>query len=193
VTFKDGNLLIAERGSGKTVSGKDLPPVIVGPAQLLSEGGFTVRLKPRSKYSEVIARWQDRASGTIKKKILETGGEGPSMTLREVFQSEAEAEAAGNAKLKELIAGEGELTLEMIGNPLIRAETPVQPTGVDSDADRVWIASKVSHVWDYGEEGGTATTVEAELGIAEKDAKKKKSAGASSSQQNGEYVSILDR
>ncbi|KPN64238.1 Phage protein D [Aliiroseovarius crassostreae] len=191
-TFKDGFLLITERGSGKTASGKDLPPVIILPQHLNADEGFTVRLKPRAKFSKVISRWQDRAAGTIQKLTLETGGEGPSMTLREVFQSEAEARSNGEAKVKELRAGEGELTLNMIGNPLIRAESPIQPSGVDPDADQTWIAKSVTHVWDFAEDGGTSTTVDADFGMEDKG-KKKKNAGKSSSTKNGNYVSILDR
>jgi len=69
--------------------------------------------------------------------------------------------------------------------------------GVAPDADGDWIASTVTHVWDYSDGGGATTTVEAEFGMEEKDDKKdtnnKKSTSKSRSQTTGDYVSVLDR
>jgi phage protein D len=156
-----------------------------------------VRIKPRSRYSKVIAKWQDRGAGRTRQITLEAAVKGPIMTLREVFQSAAEARKAAAAKVKELRAGEGELNCHLLGSPRAHAEAPIKVLGVAPDADGDWIASTVTHVWDYADGGGATTTVEAEFGIEEKDDKKdtknKKSTSKSSSQPTGDYVSILDR
>ena len=156
-----------------------------------------MRIKPRSRYSKVIAKWQDRGAGRTRQVTLKAAEKGPSMTLREVFQSEAEARKAAEAKVKELRAGEGELSCDMVGSPKARAEAPIKVLGVAPDADGDWIASTVTHVWDYSDGGGATTTVEAEFGMEEKDDKKdtnnKKSTSKSSSQPTGDYVSVLDR
>lgn len=193
VAPKDGHLLVTERRSGKTASGRDLPTIIVNPMRLIDQSAYWVRIKPRSRFGKVIARWQDRGAGRTRKVTLETGREGPSTTLRETFQSEAEATKAADAKVKELRAGEGELSVTLVGDPKARAEAPILVLGVAPDADGEWIASAVRHVWDYAEGGGATTTIEAEFGMEEKDDKDDANKKKSSRRQSGEYVSILDR
>jgi phage protein D len=112
VAPKDGHLLVTERRSGKSASGKALPTIYVIPTKLISGSAYYVRIKPRSRYSKVIAKWNDRAAGRTKSLTLKAAEKGPSMTLREVFQSEAGATKAAEAKAVELRAGEGELALE---------------------------------------------------------------------------------
>ncbi len=187
---KDGHLLVTERSSGKTASGKQLPPIYVTPDRLISDSAYYVRIKPRSRYSKVKAKWQDRAAGKTRQVALKAALKGPSMTLREVFQSEGDARKAAQAKVRELRAGEGELSLKMVGDPRARAEVPILGVGVSPDVDdHPWITSTVTHVWDYSDGGSATTIVEAEFGLEEKDDKKKKK----KRRQTGEYVSILDR
>ncbi len=129
---KDGRLLVTARHSGKTVSGKPpaplaLPTIFVTPNLLIAKNAYNVRIKPRSRYSRVIARWQDQDSARVHKLTLQAAPKGPSMTLREVFQTEAEARKAAEAKVKELRAGEGELSLDMVGAPKARAGEPSGP------------------------------------------------------------------
>ncbi len=125
------------------------------------------------------------------------------MTLRDVFQSAPEARQAAQARAKELRAEEGELSLELIGDPYARAESPIVVAGVSLDADGWWIASTVTHVRDYGEGGGAVTTVQAEYGMDGEDKdeddeepkRKRRTARtpSNSSRPDGDYVSILDR
>ena len=190
---KDGRLLVTERRSGKTASGQSMPKIEVTLGRLVNAGAYSVQLKPRSRYSKVIANWQDRASGTVKRFTFQAAEKGPSITLREVFQDEADASRAAKAKATDLRSGEGELALELIGDPLARAEAPLSVSGVSLDVDGEWIASTVTHVWDYGEGGGATTTVEAEFGKEKEEAKKGTKAAPKSRKPAGEYVSVLDR
>lgn len=193
ITPKDGHLLTTERRSGKTASGKDMPKIEVTLERLVSTGAYSVRLKPRSRFSRVIANYQDRASGTTKRFSLKGAEKGPSITLREVYQDEQDAKKAAVARVSDLRAGEGELTLELIGDPLARAEAPLIIENVAPDVDGNWIASTVTHVWDYGEGGGATTTVEAEFGKEEKDETSGRKNTRKSKKPAGEYVSVLDR
>ncbi|WP_224825577.1 phage late control D family protein [Cognatishimia sp. MH4019] len=197
VAPKDGRLLISSRGSGKTVSGKPMPTIFITTQQLIADNAYMVRRKPRSRYSRVIAKWQDRAAGRTRTITLKAGLKGPSMTLREVFQSAADARKAAEAKVKELRAGEGELSCDLVGFPKARAEAPIKVQGVAPDADGDWIAASVTHIWDYTDGSGAVTTVEAEFGMEENSDKKKptksKKKTKSTPKQTGEYVSILDR
>ncbi len=197
VAPKDGHLLATLRRSGETASGQKLPAINVTLDRLVSDGAYHVRLKPRSRYGKVIANYEDQAAGKTRQEIIKVASEGPSMTLREVFQNQTEAKRAAEAKVVELKAGEGELSLQMIGDPYARAEAPINVIGVSLDADGAWIASTVTHSWDYGEGGGAITTVEAEFGMnkddEEKSEKRKAKASKKSAKQSGDYISILDR
>lgn len=204
---KDGHLLATIRRSGETASGQKIPAIEVTLDQLVSNGAYHVRLKPRSRFAKVIANYEDQAAGITRQEIVKVTSEGPSMTLREVFQTRKEARRAAEAKAIELKAGEGELSLRLAGHPHARAEAPINVSGVSLDADGAWIASTVTHTWDYGEDGGATTTVEAEFGMNKEDeqengkggrrkakARKKESAEpAESTTQSGGYISILDR
>lgn len=204
VAPKDGHLLATLRRSGETASGQAIPTIEVTLGRLVSDGAYHVRLKPRSRYAKVIANYEDQGAGVTRQEIIEVASEGPSMTLREVFQNRTEARRAAEAKSIEFKAGEGELSLQLIGDPHARAEAPIEVSGVSLDADGKWIASTVTHTWDYGEDGGAVTTVEAEFGMNKEDedtssgAKKsgnrrKAKASKSAPKPAGEYVSILDR
>ena len=187
---KDGRLVATERRSGKTASGEDMPPIFVTANKVIGDGGYRVGIKPRSRFGKVIARWHDAAAGRTRKVEREVADEGPSMTIREVFQNEADA-----TKAAELKAGEGELSVTMVGDPKARAEAPVTVLGVGEDADGApWIASRVTHLWDYGEDGGATTEVEADYGKPDEDEEKEdEKAAAPKPEDGGEYVSILDR
>lgn len=167
ITPKDGHLLATPRGSGESATGEPLPAVLVGPTSLLVENGYTLRRKPRARFGRVVARWKDAAGGITRSLTLKAADEGPSMTLRRVFQSEGEAQRAAQAKVKELRAGEGELSLSLIGDPSICAEFPIKAAVGEPDVDGDWVAARVTHRWDFGEEGGASTEVEAEFGMDE--------------------------
>lgn len=190
VAPKDGHLLAIERHTGKAASGDDLPPIFVTKSKLVSDGAYSVRIKPRSRFSSFRALWEDKTSGTTKEVIVQGGEKGPSYTLRETFQSRGEAHKAATSKRNELRAGEGELSIEMIGEPSAVAEAPISVIDVSPDADGEWIASTVTHVWDFEEGGGATTTIEAQYGMDDKKKKEKKKAPP---QGEKEYVSILDR
>ena len=120
------------------------------------------------RYSEIRARWRDRSAGRTKLVSVKTGLEGPSTTLREVFQTEEEAKRAADATKRDMAAGEGEMELTLIGNLLARAETPVQVEGVGFDIDGRWIATSITHEWAFNG-GGATTTIRAEFGADKGD------------------------
>lgn len=56
------------------------------------------------------------------------------------------------------------MELTLIGNPLARAETPVEVSGVGLDIDGRWIATSITHEWAFNG-GGATTTIRAEFGV----------------------------
>ena len=192
---KDGHLLVTERYSGKTASGEDLPRIHITLDQLISSSAYSLRLKPRSRFAKIIAKWEDAACGKTRQVILDLAVEGPSITLREVLQNGADALKAAQARQKEARAGEGELTIALVGDPEARAEAPILIAGVAPDVDGEWLAHSVTHVWDFGAEGGATTTIEAQFGMEDDDKPAEPSASPKNGTAtgNGEYISILDR
>ena len=169
---KDGHIFCTERFSGKTASGEDLPPLMIGKSDLVNDSAYSVTIRPRVRFGKIVAKWGDKAAGKTKEVSIETGKEGPSMTLREVFQSEVEAIKAADAKANEVKSGEGELSVDIIDNPLAKAEMPVILAGVAPDADRKWIIGSAEHIWDFEESGGAITTLEAQYGKEDEEANK---------------------
>ena len=163
ITPKDQRLIVTRRHSGKTVSGQTLPTLSITRPMLIADQAYSIRLKPRARHSEVKARWRDREAGLTKMFTLQTGQKGPSKTLREVFTNEDEAKRAAEAEKREMVAGEGELELLIVGNPRARAEAPVSIWGVSLDVDGDWLAKAVTHRWDY-EQGGATTRIVCDLG-----------------------------
>lgn len=149
---KDGRLVATDRHSGKTAGGKEMPLVEI-------TGGviqYTTRVKPRSRYGEIKGRWRDRSAGVTREVSVKAAQKGPSSTLKEVFQSEAECRRAVEGRAADVLSGEAEVAITIVGNPRVRAEGPIRITGVSLDADGDWIAKGVTHRWDY--QGGGATT-----------------------------------
>ena len=166
ITTKDQRLLVTPRHSGKTAGGLSMPELVVTPDMLIADGGYRIGSRPRGRFGTVRARWRDRQAGMTRNVDVETGLEGPRKTLREVYQDEAEARRAADAAVREIKAGEGEMTLLMVGNPLARAEAPIMAQGVGLDIDGRWITTSVRHEWNF-ETGGATTEITAEFGADE--------------------------
>ena len=168
VTPKDQRLIVTPRHSGKTAGGQSMPELIVTRDMLIADGGYRIGSRPRGRFGTVRARWRDRQAGMTRNVDVETGLKGPRKTLREVCQDEAEARRAADAAVREIKAGEGEMALLLVGNPLARAEAPIVVQGVGLDIDGRWIATSVRHAWNF-EAGGATTEITAEFGADDEE------------------------
>lgn len=168
VAPKDQRLLVSARASGRTASGQDMPELRVTRAMLLNQDAYRIGSRPRGRFTSVRARWRDHQSGITRAVVVQTGLEGPQKTLREIYQDEAEASRAAEAAAREIKAGEGAMSLTLVGEPLARAEGPIVVEGVSLDVDGRWIATRVRHVWNF-ESGGAVTEVTAEFGADDTD------------------------
>ena len=163
----DGKLVVTKRGSAKSASGSAMPTIIIT-RQHIKKG--RARLKDRSRYGSVSGTWHDQAKAK-RQEIKETEGEGPSYSLRQTFQTEAEARAACRAKLAELQQREADLSFSTQGNPRLSAEAKLQLVGVSRKIDGDWIVTSVRHT--IKGTGGFETQVEAETPGQRKDKGKK--------------------
>lgn len=138
----DGRLIIADRASGKTSGGKDLPVVTIRAEDCAN---WSATIQERSKYKSVKAYWQDR--GKARRTGVTAGSGTPMMTLKNSYASKAEAEQAANSKLKALARGTGTVQISgLVGNPSLTAEAIANlqgfRTGIDGSG---WVIDQVTH------------------------------------------------
>lgn len=154
-TIKDGHLLFARAGEGKTASGQALPGIVI-----------TRRDGDRHRYTVqdragtttgVKAKWTDREAAWEKEVLV--GEEGNVKTLRKVYPNEAAAEAAAEAEYKRGARSAQTMSLTLaFGRPELLAETPVTLSGFKPGIDGSgWIAARVTHRLD---DTGMTTDVE---------------------------------
>jgi phage protein D len=146
---KDGRLVVARPGEGKSVTGKTLPPIIVTPNDLAGAHSWRVKENEEAKHGKIRAPWNDRATGRIRSFELPgtDGSSDATFTFREPFQNEADAKRAAEGKRRELGRAGGQLWMKIYGRPTAQAEAMVTPLGVDEDADLEWSVERVRHIF----------------------------------------------
>lgn len=136
------NLLFAPRNQSKTVSGKDLPSLVLAKADVTT---YRVVLADRSAIGHVIAYWQDKAKAQRVAVIIGDEAE-PGKALRKTYPTPAEATAAATAELASLQRGKRDLSLTLPGNPLVIAESPITlSAGWRDGFAGDYIATRVEH------------------------------------------------
>ncbi len=159
VTIKSGRLVVVPKGQGKSASGEKLPQIIVEPG--LNLISYTATGFDRPKFGSVEATWFDR--GKVERTVVTvaTATEGPAFLIREPFQSEADANEAAAAKMKELSRAEASASFEIDGDPFSRAEALVKVGKVRTDVDGMWRAKSVTHKFSSG--GPYTTSLQCEF------------------------------
>lgn len=153
---KDGKLIFASRGSGLSVSGAALTPVIITPANLVPNTA-RVRFSDRSKYKSVKASYTDPK--TRKKTDVEedSAPDGEAVyRIGEPFADEDEAKRAAQAKSKELLRATMAFSCTIVGNPVARAGAPVSFLGCRPGIDGIpFITETAGH--RYSKQGYQTT------------------------------------
>lgn len=138
----DGRLIIADRASGKTNSGKAMPVITIRADQCES---WSATLQDRSKYKAVKAYWQDK--GKSKRTGVTAGSGTPVLSLKNSYASAAEAEQAAASKLKALANGTASVRISgLIGDPTLTAEAIANLVGFRAGVDGSgWVIDQVTH------------------------------------------------
>lgn len=139
----NGNLLFAPKGTAKSISGRDIPPVTILRKQITS---WNATFADRAKYGAVEADWYDKDEA-IKKTIKIGEGE-PVYKLRHTYDSPELLIAAADAKLHQLERGTGSLSLTTPGDPRLAAEGKLNLVGVRAGVDGEWNITRVEHSLD---------------------------------------------
>jgi phage protein D len=156
-TVKNGCLVFAPIGHGKTAGGTELPTLTL---QRRSGDRHHFQEIDRSAYTGVRARWYDVNSA--RGHLALAGKNGHVKILRGDFPTEADAKRATEAELARVKRGAATFTLDLAtGRPDVFPEMPVKLTGwPEAITTYEWIVSKTTHKLDGS--GGYLTSLELE-------------------------------
>ncbi len=134
-------LLFIEPLSGKFPDGTPMPAIPIAIADIV---GYQMRLAERGKYEKVIAKYYDFDEAEENKVSIGAGS--PAFTLRDTFTNASQARLRAAAKMKEIEAGTKTLSLDLIGNPLISAESVIEmPNSLRAEVAGRWVIKSVRH------------------------------------------------
>lgn len=152
VKIAGGALLFIEPLSGKFPDGTPLPVIDIAGTDITS---YRMRIAERGKYSKVIAKYYDFAAAEEKEVFV--GASAPIFTIRETFANAAVAQARAKRKLAECDTGTINLTLDIVGNPFLSAESKINITNTRPEIAGEWIIKSARHNLSSG---GYKTTLE---------------------------------
>lgn len=168
-----GKLAVAKRGTGKSVTGAELPPIVLTETKCESwdfhysardEAGEAEGIegaKSGATGGGVRAKWTDIRTGETK---IVTGGQEPYHDLRYSFHNEAEAIGAVSEKMNSSARGKASFSCTIGGDPKVQAEAKLILASFRPYIPLEWRIKSCSHVYDAS---GYKNTIEAEL-FAEK-------------------------
>lgn len=176
-SIKSGRLVFAERGSGNGAAGTFVGSVFVTPAIIL-QGSCSFEANDRTRYSKVVAYYQDRDNAERVEVEADADADGDSVfRIPEPFADPAEADKAAQAKAKDLERGKGSASVTVVGDTSIIAGAPLIFDGVRPGLDGVpYMIETVTH--EYSKSAGFRTKIDAKLYDG-------KSAGGKSGQSGG--------
>jgi phage protein D len=149
-----GHLLFLSCGEAQTAGGQVLP-VQTMPLTSIIRHRFTQA--QRSKYAAVRAYWHDPTTATTAAVIAREGD--PVHSLRHPYANAEEALRAATAKLDALQRGAAQLSLAVLGDPALQAESKIQLSNIRPPIDGEWLVQRVEHQFD---QNGFVSRLEAE-------------------------------
>ena len=151
-----GHLVFVPRGSGKTASGEDIPPLVIHRTDI-SRGSW--KLTGRGKYGKVTAEWAELGTAVVHR--VSAGDKAPELKLRHRYASKAEAVRAAEGALAAGARASGKISLQLGGfYGDLGAGAPIDLRGVLPELVGVWNVTRVEH--RLGET--LVTSVDAERG-----------------------------
>lgn len=160
-SVKDGKLVFVKKGSGKSASGKELTPVVVGPFEII-EGTCRINFAYRKKHRKVKAKSRSRKKAKTETVEADSDEEGTAdYTLPDAYADEAEAKKAAKSKAESLQSETVRTSVSVFGDPTVRAGAPFNYTGVRPEVDDLqFIIETATHKLT---KAGYNTDIEAKL------------------------------
>lgn len=159
---KQRRLIFTRLGSGLSASGAPLGSIILTPEKI-KVGSLKVEINDRTKYSKVVAYYQDSDKAERVEIDADADADGDSIyRLPEPYASPAEADKAAQAKAKELQRGEGSVSVTVIGDAGIDAGLPLLFADIRPGVDGVPYIIKTAKT-AYTKTGGLEVAVSGRL------------------------------
>ncbi|NSY59299.1 phage late control D family protein [Agrobacterium tumefaciens] len=159
---KQKRLIFTRLGSGLSASGAPLGSIILTPEKI-KVGSLKVEINDRTKYSKVVAYYQDSDKAERVEIDADADADGDSVyRLPEPYASPAEADKAAQAKAKELQRGEGSVSVTVIGDAGIDAGLPLLFANIRPGVDGVPYIIKTAKT-AYTKTGGLEVAVSGRL------------------------------
>lgn len=98
-------LVVSKRGAAKSVSGKNLAPILIEKSDCKS---WSIEPSGRAQYGKVKAAYIDQKTGKRVKVEAPTGMDGPDFTLKNPLPNKEQAEKAAQAEAQRLTRNTGE-------------------------------------------------------------------------------------
>lgn len=139
----DGHLVVANNGSGKTVSGKNLPTKYI---DILDIENYSCSFKETESgggSGTIYANWYDKESGEYH--LVHVGTGEPEVELNEIFSSEKSAIVACEAKIKRVSQTNKSFKFSCVGRSDLFAECPLILKGFSKKIPERWIIARVEH------------------------------------------------
>lgn len=159
---KNGILIFAKKGSGQTAGGAGLTAVIAEPFNIV-ENTCRTTFAHRNSFAKVKAHAQDRKTAARKEVEAKSDPNGSAdYTLAEPYADEDEAKKAAEAKAADLKAATIKTSVDLFGDPAIRAGAPFRYQDVRPELDDIpFIIETATHKLT---KQNYTTSVEAKLG-----------------------------
>ena len=139
----NGHLVVANEGSGKSVSGQSLPTKYVEASEV---AGYSCNFRETESggfSGTVYANWYDKETGEYH---LEKVGNGdPETELQEIFSTKDQAISAAQAKFKRTTKSNKTFRFSVAGRTDLFAESPIILRGFYAKIPTKWIINRVEH------------------------------------------------
>lgn len=144
----DGHLVMANDGSGKSISGQQLPTKYINAAEVASYSCSFKETESGGGSGTVYANWYDKSAGEYH--LVHAGSGDPETELNEIFKDEKSALTACQAKFKRVLKFNRTFNFSCAGRPDLFAESPLVLRGFGSKIPINWIISNVEHSINSG-------------------------------------------
>ena len=139
----DGYLVVANEGSGKSVSGQSLPIKYLDASGVASYSCNFRETESGGFAGTVYANWYDKNTGEYH---LEKVGNGdPEIELQEIFATKGQAISAARARFKRTIKSNKNFRFSIAGRTDLFAEIPLVLRGFTPKIPTKWIINRVEH------------------------------------------------
>lgn len=140
IKFIDDRLIFIKKGTGTSISGIELPETELSESEITN---WNFKISERGKFGRVRTKWHNLADG--KEKTVSVGEEEPTYSARYVYVTQDKAEEVAKAKLAEFQRGIKKLSISVVGNPVLKAESKLVITDVKYLENLTWIITNVNH------------------------------------------------